>query len=229
MIPQLASIGHLVQFGDAHTVLVGRYVLGNDVHSHLAEVEVGADARRGSDTRLAQYMSNHTSCQLVCCHLVCSQIVGHIHKDFIDRIDMNVLGRHILHVDAVNTGTIVDVIGHTGRCHMIGDSQRRIGFQLIVVGRLAGELSVGSSAAAFVVHLPHPLHHLEQTRTSRQPVLLQRRGHRQADGLLRAAGISHYQIGSQRVKTTLDTLHRGVERLEVDSDVCAVGWHGTKR
>ena len=53
VVPQQAAVAHLVHFGYAHPIFVGRYVLGHDVHSHLAQIEVGAYARRGGDACLA--------------------------------------------------------------------------------------------------------------------------------------------------------------------------------
>ena len=225
VVPQLAPIGCLVQFGDAYAVFVGRYVLGYDVHSHLAEVEVGADAGGSGDARLAQHVANHATSQLVGRYLVCFQVVGHIHEHLVDGVDVNVLGCHILRVDAVDAGAVVDIVGHTRRCHVVGDRQRRIGFQLVVVGRLAKELTIRCFVAPLSIHLAHPLHHLEQSCASADAVLLQRRGHRQTDGLLGAALVGHYKIGCQRVQSPLDALDRGVERLEVDGYVLAVGRH----
>ena len=103
---------------------------------------------------------------------------------------------------------------------MVGDGQLGVGFQLVVVGRLAVELPVRGQLATLIVHLPHPLYHLEQPCPTSDAILLQRGGYGQADGLLGAAFVSHYQVGSQWVKPTLHTLHRGVERLEVDGYVC---------
>ena len=230
VVPQLPAVRHLVKLSNAHAVLVGRDVLGDDIHSHLAEVEVGADAGGGGDARLAQHVANHAARQLMGGYLVSTQVVGDIHEDFVDRIDVDVLGGDVLHVDAENAGAIVDVIGHAGWCHMVGDGQFGVGFQFVVVGRLAGELPVGGFFPSFVVHLSHTLHHLEQTGASPDAVLFQRGCHRQTDGLLRAALVGHYQVGGQGVETPLDALHRGVERLEVDGDICALLFHdATKR
>ncbi|EJW94120.1 hypothetical protein EVA_17768 [gut metagenome] len=57
---------------------------------------------------------------------------------------------------------------------------------------------------------------LEQTGTSTDAVCLQRRSDRQTDGLLRARSIGHDEISGERIQSSLYTLHRGEERLQVD-------------
>lgn len=54
---------------------------------------------------------------------------------------------------------------------------------------------------------------------ARLSVGLHRGRHGQADGLLRAAHVSHDKVGRQRVEPPGDTLHRTVEALQVDGHV----------
>ena len=173
MVPKLLAITHLVQFGDAHTVFVGGYVLGNDVHGHLAEVEVGSDAGGGGDARLAQHMRNHAPSQFVGAYLVCSQIVGDIHEHLVDGVDMDVLGGYVLEVDAIDACAVVDVVGHARRSHQVAQGLLRMCSQLDAVGGLALQLPSRGVAASLGIDLPHALHHLEQACTAADTVGLE--------------------------------------------------------
>ena len=62
MVPKLQTIRHLVEFGDTHSILVGGDVLGYDIHGHLAEIHVGADARGGGDSCVLLHGGNHLAC-----------------------------------------------------------------------------------------------------------------------------------------------------------------------
>ena len=53
MVPQFLSVALLVQLGNAHTVLVGRDMLGDDIHCHLAEIQIRSDACRRRNARFA--------------------------------------------------------------------------------------------------------------------------------------------------------------------------------
>ena len=59
MVPKLSAVRHLVEFGNTYAILVGRDVLGHDVHGHLAEIHVGADARGGGDSGVLLHGGNH--------------------------------------------------------------------------------------------------------------------------------------------------------------------------
>ena len=47
------------------------------------------------------------------------QIICHIHKNFINRIDMNVIFRNILQINTIYFCRIVDIELHSRRCHNI--------------------------------------------------------------------------------------------------------------
>ena len=59
VIPELFPVTQLIQLGDADAVLIRRNVLRHDVHGHLAEVEIAADARRGGDAGGPQDIQDH--------------------------------------------------------------------------------------------------------------------------------------------------------------------------
>ena len=190
MIPQLLSVRHFVQFGNAYAVLVGRHLLGYDVHCHFAQIHVGTDAGCCSNAGLLQHIPNHRYCQLVSCFLVSSQIVGNVHKDLVYAIDMNILRRDVLQIDTVDFAAYLDVLRHTGH----------------------SDNEVHVCLACFLIHL-------EQSSTPGDAVCLQRRRDSQTDGFLGSALIGHNQSCGKRIKSSLHTFNAGIERLEVDSNI----------
>ena len=61
------------------------------------------------------------------------------------------------------------------------------------------------------VDLLYALHHLEQPGAARDAVGLKAGGHSQADGLVGAARIRHYQIRGQRVVVTICEFGAGIQ------------------
>ena len=45
-------------------------------------------------------------------HLICTQISAHIHEHLIDRIDMDILGSHILQIDLIDLLAVCHVKRH---------------------------------------------------------------------------------------------------------------------
>ena len=84
MVPQVAAVALLVQFGDAHAVRVRLGVLGPDVHGDLAEVEVGPDARGGGDARGLQHVLDDPLGQLPGRETVGVQVARHVHQHLVD-------------------------------------------------------------------------------------------------------------------------------------------------
>ena len=222
MVPQESPVAHLVELGNAHAVGIGLRLLGHDVHRHLGEIEVGADAGSGGDARLAKHFADHLHRHLMGRETVEAQIGSDVHEDLIDGIGMDVLGRHMAQVDAVDLLTHLHIARHARRRHDIVQLEIRAGLQLGVVGRRACEATCGHTATALLVDLPDALHNLEEAGTSADAVLLQRRSDGQADGLLRAAQIGHDEVGGERIEPAVHTLHRGVERLKVDGDISSL-------
>ena len=83
-VPQFAPIGHLVELGNAHATLIGCNVLCFDIHGHLAQVEVRANARCGGDACVAQHIVNQGLSQLMRRHLVGLQVLRSIDKYLVD-------------------------------------------------------------------------------------------------------------------------------------------------
>ena len=224
MIPQLAAVRGFVELGNAHAMLVGRHTLGHDVHGYLAQVEVAADAGGGGDARLAKHLLDHLLGKLVGGEAVFAQVLRGVDENFVDGIDVDVVGSDITQVDVVDARTIAYVQPHARRRHMVGDHPVGMRRQQGGIGRLGGH-DATTPTLPLVVEGADALDHLEQTRPTRQSIGFQRRGDSQADGLLRARGIGHNQMRGQRVETPLHTLDRGVERLEVDGYIGAALRH----
>ena len=222
MIPQLTAVRHLVELGYSHPVGIGRHVLGNDVHRHLAQIHVRADARRGCYARSAQHVANHLHGEFVRSKAIRAQIVGGIDKHLVNGIHMDILGSNVFQIDIIYPRAEVNVVRHPRRGYQVVDHQFGMSLQLHVRHRLPLKASQAVGAQPFGIHLAHPLHHLKQPWPPTEPVSLHRRRHSQAYRLLRATGISHDKIGGERVKSTLNTLHRRIKRLQVDGYICAI-------
>ena len=155
-------------------------------------------------------------------HLVGVQIGRHIHKHLIDAINMDVLWSHILQICLIDLFAHFDIVSHPWWSHDVVQLPVGMCFQFYVVRRLAREMP-SRIASPLVVHLLHPLDHLEQPCPSTNAIGFHRRGHGQADGLVRPAFISHYQVRGQWIQSSGHALHRSVERLQVNGYVSVVG------
>lgn len=67
------------------------------------------------------------------------------------------------------------------------------------------------------IDLMYSLHYLEQAGPAGDTIGLQRRGYREAYGLLSTGGISDYEIRRKRIPATPGTLRRGIVRLQIYS------------
>ena len=119
---------------------------------------------------------------------------------------MNILWSNVFQVGLIDLGAHLYVVSHTWRCSDIVEFETWIGFQFRVIVGFACHPPPGRSLA-LVVHLAHSLNHLEQSRTSSDAISFERRRNSQADGFLRPAYICYHEIGGQRVKPSVHTLH----------------------
>ena len=135
---------------------------------------------------------------------------------------MNILRGHIPGIDIIYSGAVINVVGHAGLGHDIVQLQMRVTVQLAGQTGFAGKVpSPKPTTAAGILRL-YLLHHFKQPGPAGNAVGLQRRGNSQADGLFRAAAVSHHKAGVQRVQPPLYTLHRGIEGLQVNGDIGSV-------
>ena len=150
------------------------------------------------------------------------QVIRGVHEHLVDGIDMNILRGHISGIDVIYSGAVINIKRHTGLGHNIVQLQMRVTGQLTGQAGAAGEVPAPEPATAAGILRFHLLHHLKQPGPAGNTVGLQRRGDRQADGLFRAAAVSHHKAGVQRVQPPLYTLHRGIEGLQVNGDIGSV-------
>ena len=219
VVPQKTAVAHLVQLRDAYPMLIRRSMLGLDIHGHLAEVEIGADARRRDDTGLQEHVQDDLPGQLPGRQAVGIQIPRHIHHHLVDGVGVDILRGDILQIDLIDLGAPVHVASHPWRSHDVVQCQSRVFLQVRIVGGGAGKLAAWSLTLPLGVDLPHPLDHLEEAGPAGDAVGLQRGRHGKADGLVRPAPVRHHQIGGHGVQPPLHALHGGVEGLEVNGDI----------
>ena len=86
-----------------------------DIHCHLGQIEIGANASGSGDSGGVQDIPDHGHSQFPCGHFVERQVMGDIDEHLIDGIDMDVIRGDILEIDMVNSGAVVHIEPHTGR------------------------------------------------------------------------------------------------------------------
>ena len=74
MLPQGSPIRHFIEFRNAHTVLVRRYMLCDNIHSHFSEIQIGPDSGSRGYSGLREDIAYHQPCKLMRCHFICSEI-----------------------------------------------------------------------------------------------------------------------------------------------------------
>ena len=90
MVPQQPPVTHFVQLGDADSMAVGLYVLCHNIHCNLAQIQIGADAGGGRDSRAVKNVQDNPGGQFPGRHGIGFQIMGHIHEHFVNRVYMDV-------------------------------------------------------------------------------------------------------------------------------------------
>ena len=234
MVPEQVAEGLLVQLGNPDAFGVGWDVLCDDVHRQLAEVEVAADAGRGGDAGGVVDLSDDGFGQLPGGQMVVLEISRYVHKNLVDRIDMDILRRDVFQVDRVDFGRRLHIIGHPGRDNQVGNLPGGVLLQSPGVkggcpqGRFPvfhhGRMIADGRLQTRFVGLFDLLDHLEQPRPPGDAVGLQRRGDRQADGLFGPGGVGHHQVGGQRVELPGDAFGGGVIGFQVDGEIGLHRW-----
>ena len=188
-------------------------MLGQNVHSHLAQVHIGADASCRGNTGGLQHILNDPLGKFIGAQAAVFQIRCHIHKYFINGIDMDILRRHIFEVYFIYFSAVLHVMLHPGRRDNIIQFQRGISVQFGGIAAFPGEDTAGRSQPSQGVHFRHLLHHFKKPGAAGNSVSLQAGGYCQTNGLFRPGGIRYYQIGGQRIQFPLDALCRSIKRL----------------
>ena len=100
---------------------VVRGVLCRDVERHLGEKEVGPDARRGADSRLAAHERDELDGQLAWRPPVKGKVGPHVHEALVDRVHVDVLRREVPEVEGVDLRGNLHVAPHARAGHLVVD------------------------------------------------------------------------------------------------------------
>ena len=219
MIPQQSPIAHLVQACNSYAVLIWRHMLCNNIHRRLTQVQIGTDPCRGSHARSVQHILQYPCRQFSCTHPISIQIMCHIHKYLINRINMNVFRSNIFKINIVNLCAVFHIKSHPGRRYNITKFQLRMFFQLVVLIRSSGKSSTGRKTSSLPVDLFYPLHHFKQSGSPGNPIGFERWRHRKTNGLLRSCGICHHKVGGKRIQLSFHAFYRGVKRLQINGNI----------
>lgn len=115
VIPQHAAVAHFIQLGDAYVFCIRRDMLRHDIHSHLGQIQVGADAGGCGDAGGTQYVPDNATRQLMSRAAVRCKIRRGIDKNLIDGVDNNMLGGDILGVHVLDPRAVLHVVRHAWR------------------------------------------------------------------------------------------------------------------
>ena len=211
MVPQRTPVRSFIQFGNTHSILIRRDMLCSDIHSDLAEIQVGPDSGRGCDPGQIQYVQYHCPGQFPGSHPVSAQIGCDIDKHFVNGIDVDVLRGNVFQINFVDPAADLHITRHLRRSGHIGKFQRRVGPQFRILAGRTAEPASRSLLKPQRIHFLYFLHDFKQPCPAGDPVCFQGWRYGQADGLLRAASVRHHQIGSHRIQTAVHTLHRGIK------------------
>ena len=90
-------------------------MLGHNIHSHLGQIQVGADAGGSRDAGGGQYIPDNATRQLMRGTAVGSQIGRGIDEYLVNGVDDNMLGGDIFGVHVVNPRAVLHVVSHAWR------------------------------------------------------------------------------------------------------------------
>ena len=107
-------------------------MLCHNIHSDLAEIEIGADPGGRRNAGLLQDILYHLACQISGTHAISAQIGSHIHHDLINGVDMNILRGDILQIDIVDPGAVFHVECHPWRGDQIINRKGWILLQIVM-------------------------------------------------------------------------------------------------
>jgi len=73
-------------------------MLCHNIHGYLAKIQVCAYASGGSDTRFVKDITYHLHGKLSGGHMVGSQIIGHVHENLVNGVNVYVLGGDVFQI-----------------------------------------------------------------------------------------------------------------------------------
>ena len=124
---------------------------------------------------------------------------------------MDVLRCDILQIDLINLTADLHVPRHLRRSNYIVQRQRRVFLQLRGLAGCSCEFMSRCVQPSLRIDFPDFLYYFKQSRSSRDPAGLKRRGNSKTDSLLCPTFIRHYQIRSHRIKSPFHTFHGSIE------------------
>ena len=210
VVPERLAKMLLIEHRQPRALGVSRHALGENIHRHLCQKEIGAHASRRRDACLCVHPIHEKTRQLPRFHVIRPQIRRHIDENLVHRIRDHILRRNIAQVNAVDLQAHFHIARHARRRHDRLQRQARIFVQFLRICRRAGKrrprlrFSPGVDLCDSAIHL-------EQSRPPANAHRLQARRHRQTDRLVRARRIRHDQMGRQRIQPFVHTFHRRIE------------------
>ena len=147
------------------------------------------------------------------------QVIGGVDEHLVNGIHVHVFRRNVFQINLIYPRAVFHIIGHPGRRNEIIQFQPAVRRQCRGKMGFPGKSPARSLSAALGVDLLYPLNHLEQPGPSRNFPGLQRRGNRQADGLLRAAFVRHHQQRIHGIQLSFHAFHRSIKGLQVNGDI----------
>ena len=190
MIPELPAKAHNIKLSNANSILVRRNMLCNNIHGSLTQKEVGSNSGRCGNSGFVQHLANYLNRKLMGTHLIKWQVRCRINKNFINRINVNILRRKIAQVNIVDSGRILNVKCHTWRCHYILKLLPRLPFDF----------------ASLSLNLKKP-------RPPAEPVSLKSRRYRKTNSFTGATLVRHNKLSRKRVEQPFPAFHRGIKRF----------------
>ena len=103
-LPTCSAVGLFVELGYPDAVAVRCHLFRHNVHGHLGQIEVGADAGGGGDACFGQYGAYHSEGELVGRHAVSGEIWSEVNEYLVDGVDVDILRSHIAQIYAVDAG-----------------------------------------------------------------------------------------------------------------------------
>ena len=211
MIPEISSVTHLIQSCDPHSVFIRLDMLRFHIHCDLAQIQITSDPSCCCDPCAVKHILYDRGSKTLRCHLICVQIIGHIHKNLIDRIHMHILRCYIFQIDIINPCTVLHVIRHPRRCCNIPQRQLWIRRQLCSKKRLSLQTVSRCLFSSLRIDTPDCFNHFKKSGTSRYPIAFQGRRDRQTYCFLCSTGIGNNKVRGERIQSPLHTLHRCIK------------------
>ena len=149
-------------------------------------------------------------------------VIGEVDKDFVYRIDDNVVLRNVLFVYLVNFAARLYILRHSRLSDNETDFFRRVVFKFFVHERLAVKLPAGRVFEPLSVHFADALNDFEKPRSARNAVRFERRRNGKTYRFFRPRLIRDDEIYTERIEFSLHAFNRSEKRFKIDRGVYSV-------